>query len=200
MWGGSRSPPAGAIRPPGLSWPILQGGGAGRRATLSLLITEHTLVPSPVLASAARSRREEMPELVALGVEIALSLRDGRGDDRDLVDDAEVVAVIDEGVGLLGVVREQSDLRQAQVLEDLQADPVVAGVRPVAEGEVGLDGVEALVLEVVRADLLDQADPAPFLGQVDEGPRPLVPDHGQRHVELVPAIAPQRVEQVAREA
>ena len=65
-------------------------------------------------------------------------------------------------------------MRQAEVLEDLQADAVVAQVGAVAEGEVGLDGVEPLVLEGVGPDLLDQADAAPLLGQVDQGADPLV--------------------------
>ena len=62
-------------------------------------------------------------------------------------------------------------MRQAQVLEDLQADAVVAQVGAVAEGEVGLDGVEPLVLEGVGPELLDQADPPPLLRQVDQGAR-----------------------------
>ena len=91
-------------------------------------------------------------------------------------------------------------MRQAQVLEDLQADAVVAQVGAVAQGQVGLDGVEPLVLEVVGADLLDQADAAALLGQVDQGADALVADHLQGHVELVAAVAPERVEQVAGEA
>ena len=91
-------------------------------------------------------------------------------------------------------------MRQAQVLEDLQADAVVARVGAVAQGEVGLDGVEPLVLEVVGPDLLDQADAPPLLRQVDQGADPLVADHRQGHVELVAAVAAQRVEQVAGEA
>ena len=57
-----------------------------------------------------------------------------------------------------------------------------------------------LVLEVVGADLLDQADPPALLGQVDQGPDPLVADRLQGQVELVAAVAAERVEQVAGEA
>ena len=91
-------------------------------------------------------------------------------------------------------------MRQAEVLEDLQADAVVARVGAVAEGEVGLDGVEPLVLEGVGPELLDQADPAALLGQVDQGADPLVADHLEGQVELVAAVAAERVEQVAGEA
>ena len=48
---------------------------------------------------------------------------------------------------LLRVVREEADLREAQVDEDLRADAVVAQVRREAEDLVRLDGVEALVLQ-----------------------------------------------------
>ena len=100
----------------------------------------------------------------------------------------------------LGLFVRSRTLRQAQVLEDLQADAVVALVGAVAEGEVGLDGVEPLVLEGVGAELLDQADPPPLLGQVDQGADPLAADHLEGQVELVAAVAAERVEQVAGEA
>ena len=63
-------------------------------------------------------------------------------------------------------------MRQAEVLEDLQADAVVAQVGPVAEGQVGLDGVEPLVLEGVGPELLDQADARALPGAGRSAPRP----------------------------
>ena len=91
-------------------------------------------------------------------------------------------------------------MREAEVLEDLEADAVVALVGAVAEGEVGVDGVQPLVLEGVGPELLDQADAAPFLRQVDQGADPLAADHLERQVELVAAVAAERLEQVAGEA
>ena len=90
------------------------------------------------------------------------------GDDGHLVDHFEIEAAVDEGVGFLGVVGQQADLGQAEVLEDLDADAVVAGVGLVAEGQVGFDGVEPFVLQVVGLDLFDQSDAAALLGQVDQ--------------------------------
>ena len=65
-------------------------------------------------------------------------------------------------------------MRQPEVLEDLDADAVVAAVGLVAQGQVGLDRVQALVLEAVGLDLLDQSDAAAFLGQVDQHAGPFV--------------------------
>src|SRR5262249_42966026 len=87
---------------------------------------------------------QQVAHLVALGLEVAAALLDLRRDDRDLIDDLEVVAVVDEGVGLLGVIGQQADAGEAQVLEDLQADAVIARVGAIAEGHVGLDRVKPL--------------------------------------------------------
>ena len=87
-----------------------------------------------------------------------------------------------------------------KVLENLQADSVVAKVGPMPQREVGLYRVQPLVLKVVRPDLLDQADTPSFLGKIDESPGPLPADHSQRHVKLVAAITAEGVEQVAGEA
>ncbi len=69
-----------------------------------------------------------MPHLVALRVEIATIVLVHRTDNRHLVDDLQIEPAIDESVGLLGIVRQQADPRNAQILEDLDADAVVAAV------------------------------------------------------------------------
>ena len=89
---------------------------------------------------------------------------------------------------------------QTQVLEDLQADPVIALVGAIAQSQVRLDGVQPLILEGIGFELLDQADPPALLGKVDQGADPFAADHLQRHAELVAAVAAERVEQVAGEA
>ena len=100
----------------------------------------------------------------------------------------------------LGLFVSSRTLREAEVLEDLDADAVVARVDLVAEGEVGLDRVEALVLQVVGLDLFDQPDAAAFLRQIDQHAGPFAADHLQGHVELVAAVAAERRQQVAGEA
>ena len=54
-----------------------------------------------------------MTHLVALGVEVVPSFGDLGGDDRHLVDHLQAVAVIDECVGLLGIVGQEPDLGQS---------------------------------------------------------------------------------------
>jgi len=41
-----------------------------------------------------------------------------------------------------------------------------------SQGQVGVDRIEALILEPIGLDFLQQTDPAPFLRQVDEHPAP----------------------------
>ena len=83
-----------------------------------------------------------MPHLVAFRLQVSPPLGHVRCDDRNLVDDLEVVAVVDKGVGLLGVVRQETNPGETKVLEDLQADTVVARVGAEAQRRVGLNGIE----------------------------------------------------------
>ena len=101
-------------------------------------------------------------EPVALGAQVGLVVRVGHVLDRDLIGDRQAVA--GQAGDLLGVVGEDADRGQPEVDEDLGADPVVAQVGGQAEPEVGVDGVEALLLELVGPQLVEQADPAALLG------------------------------------
>ena len=56
--------------------------------------------------------------------------------------------------------------RQPEIGEDLRADAVVAHVGSEAELEIGVDGVEAAVLQLVGAQLVEQPDAAALLRQV----------------------------------
>src|SRR6185503_9817629 len=103
-------------------------------------------------------------------------------------------------VHLLGVVGEEPHPADAEVVEDLRAGPVLADVGGETELQVGLDGVVALVLELVRLELLDQADAAAFLPDVEEDAALLAGDEGERGFHLLAALAAERVEDVAREA
>ena len=73
-----------------------------------------------------------------------------RPDDRHLIDHFQIETAVDEGVGLLRIVGQQADFRQPEILEDLDADAVIAAVDLMAQGHVGLDRIHALVLEADR--------------------------------------------------
>ena len=103
-------------------------------------------------------------------------------------------------VSLLRVVREDADRRQPEVGEDLDADPVLARVGGEAELEVRLDRVEALLLQLVGLQLVQQADAAALLRHVEEHAALLGADPRERELELLAAVAAQRVEDVAGEA
>ena len=72
------------------------------------------------------------------------------------------------------------------------------GVEP--ELEVGVDGVGAVILQLIGADLVAQADPAALLDQVDHDAPALAADPGERRIELRPAVAAQAAEHLAGEA
>ncbi len=75
-----------------------------------------------------------------------------------------------------------------EIGQDLGADAVVAEVGREAERLVGLDGVLALILQLVGADLVVQADPPPFLLEVHDDAALLGLDHGQRLLQLRAAV------------
>src|SRR6476620_4860718 len=64
---------------------------------------------------------------------------------------------------LCGVVRHEPHSRHAEVDEDVCPDAVLAAVDPKTELGIRVDGVTALVLEAVRADLVADADATTFV-------------------------------------
>ena len=108
-----------------------------------------------------------------------------------------VNAVVGEGLLLGRIRRQQPDPGQAQVGQHRRCSVVAARVGGVAEFEIGLQRVEAGVLEGVRLQLLDQPDAAPLVpAGVDEGTVGVLHDRGQGGLQLFTAVAAQRAEGV----
>ena len=83
----------------------------------------------------------------------------------------------------------------------MRADAVLAVVDRQAELHVRVDGVEPLVLQRVRADLVADADTATLVAaQVHQHSAPIVGDQFHRRGKLVAAVATQAAKHVAREA
>ena len=101
---------------------------------------------------------------------------------------------------LLRIVGQDADAGESEVDEDLRADAVVAQVRRQPEPQVRLDRVEPLLLQLVGAQLVEQPDAAPLLAEVEQHAPALGLDHRQRRLELLAAVAAQRVEDIAGEA
>ena len=68
-----------------------------------------------------------------------------------------------------------------------------------AELFVGLEGVEALVLQGVGAQLVDQSDAAAFLGEIKDDAGAHRANMAHRAAQLIAAIAPQAADQIAGE-
>lgn len=129
--------------------------------------------------------RLQVPSIVAVG-----------GDaDGDLLDDFEAIAL--EADDLLGVIGEEADFSDPEVVEDLRADAVFAEIGGEAEFCVGLDRIEALLLEPVGADFGGEPDAAALLAHVDEDTPAGRVDVAEGIVELVAAVAAPGAEDVA---
>ena len=113
---------------------------------------------------------------------------------------SDVDAVRLELAHLLGVVRQQAHAVDAEVREDAGRRAVVASIDRQAECEVRVERVEAVLLQAVRAQLVDEPDaPALVTAQVDDDAARAL-DRLERGVELRPALALERAERLAREA
>ena len=99
---------------------------------------------------------EPVSELVALRRQVTAVLGVRRHLDRHLLDHREAVAL--EPGQLLGVVREDADRAEPEFRKDLVPDAVVAGIGGKAELEIRIDGIETVLLELVRPELVEQPD------------------------------------------
>ena len=88
----------------------------------------------------------------------------------------------------------------AEQSEDLCAHAIVSFVRVVAEMDVGIDGVVALLLEFIGSNLCHQPDASSLLVEIEDDALSLFVNHLHRFVELVAAVAAGRAEDVACDA
>src|SRR6185437_13958662 len=139
-----------------------------------------------------------MPELRLLCLEIVRVFSGGRRNYRHPVIDREPVSLQPDE--LARIVGHHAHRAQAEIEQYLRADSVVAQIWTEAERLVRLDGVLALVLQLVGLELVQQTDAAPFLIEIYDDTAPFRLDHRHRSVQLPAAIAAQRVEHVPGEA
>ena len=135
---------------------------------------------------------------LGFGVEVVLVF----GVDADVQREAfgDVDAGLLQGVDFFGVVGEQADAADAEVVVDFFGEGEVARVDGQAEGEIGFHGVHAFVLQGVGADFVDEPDAAPFLAQVHNHAAPFGGNGLHGGFELGAAVAFLREEGVAGEA
>ena len=93
----------------------------------------------------------------------------GRGNNGHLFDDFEVEARVDVGIGFLGIVGQQTDFRQPQIFQNLNAYGEVPAVRFESQLDVGLYRIISLVLQNISFEFGNETDPATFLRQINDG-------------------------------
>src|SRR6266850_3350434 len=135
---------------------------------------------------------EEVAELLLLRAQVGEGLRCGQrlaGNARRDLD-----ASVGERADLVRVVREQSHAANAERVHDRSGQAEIPVVGHESQRQIGADGIEAGVLQLVGTQLRHQADAAAFAIVVDDQPAVFGGDeaHGER--ELLGAIAAQRPE------
>src|SRR5437016_5467421 len=140
-----------------------------------------------------------MAELLGLRSQVPDVVR-GRFDlKRDPFGDGQTVAL--EPGSLVRVVRQQAHRPYPEIDEDLRPDPVLSLIRREPELDVRLDRVTSLILQLVGAQLVSQADRAAFVSaDVQDDAPPFRADQLEGPLQLAPAVAPERAEHVTGEA
>jgi len=104
--------------------------------------------------------------------------------------------VLDTGQ-LARVVSEHAHGLDAQITQNLDTESVLALVGAEAEPLVGFDRIVALILQGVRADLVREADAAPFLIEIQNDAAAFGGDPLHRRVQLGAAVAACGVKHIA---
>ena len=141
---------------------------------------------------------KQVAQFFALGLEVFLVVLVRLHADWHLLDDLESVPL--HADDFFRVVGEQPDFLDAEVGEDLRADAVLTQIHRKAEFLVGLDGVVALLLELVSLYFRGQTDASALLAHVQDHPVAGGGNLLHRLLQLRPAIAAARAEHVAGEA
>ena len=100
----------------------------------------------------------------------------------------------------VGIVREQADIAQAERLQGFGSKGVVARVIRKSQTTIRFNGIESRILQLVGLELIDEANSAPFLRQVEQHSRRRGCNFPQRKLELRAAVATLGREYVSREA
>src|SRR5690606_32144371 len=98
-------------------------------------------------------------------------------------------ARIEYGVDLLDVVSEEPDLRQTEILENLNTNVLIPHIVLITQGMISIDGIHAFILQGIGLDFFGQADPTSLLWKIDQDTRLLSADHLERQPQLITAVA-----------
>jgi hypothetical protein len=138
-----------------------------------------------------------MAEFFLLGPQI-LDITMMGWDFERLADDPHAIAL--KAFDFVGIVRQEPYLTDAEVAQNLRADPVVAKILFKTEPKVGLNRIEALILKSVGSDFIAQTDSASFLMQINDHAGIGIHDAAHGFRQLFATVASTRAEHVAGQA
>ena len=102
---------------------------------------------------------------------------------------------------LAGVIGKQRHRADAKRLQHRRRQTEITFIGLEAQPRIGIDGIEALVLQCIGPQLVEQADAAAFLLQIKQNTAARVgADRRQRRVQLRPAITFQTAEHITGQA
>lgn len=98
------------------------------------------------------------------------------------------------------IIGEQAHRTNAKRFQSFGGEFVIANVVRKTKPFVCFDRIESRVLQLVGLKLINQANAAAFLGQIQQHPRRFLGNFAQRKFELRPAVASLRSKDIPRKA
>src|SRR5208337_3089033 len=137
-----------------------------------------------------------MAEFFFLGFQVSDISRMRRDLDRH---PRNVYSITAQTFYLARIVGQQLHLADAEVAQNLRADPIVAQVLIESEMQVRFDRVHPVVLQRVGANLVPQPDSAPLLVEINHHAAVRRHDSFERLLQLLTTVASRRRKDVASE-
>ena len=144
------------------------------------------------------ARRKEVPEFFFLGFQILFGMWAWRDFTRHAFNHLDPGAL--QGFDLFRIIRKQAHLAYAERFQNFRGKSKLTVIGLKTEAFVGLNRVQAGILQFVSLQFCHQANAAAFLLFVDQDSRARLANHGKSHFKLLPAIASQGMENVAGQA
>ena len=130
-----------------------------------------------------------------LGLDVLMIVRVARRGHRNPLRDGQATRL--KLRDLVRIVGDQPHLADAKLSQNAAGRQEIALVHLEAERMVRVDGIETRILQRIGPHLVEKADVAPFLGQIDKNAASGLGHHFQRTFQLFAAIAFQAAENIA---
>lgn len=117
---------------------------------------------------------------------------------RNSLDHANAAAL--KLLDFVGIIGKQPNRVDIESFQRSSCEIVVAGIRSESEAAVGFDSIESFILKLVGFQLVDQADPAALLRQIEHNSVRSFRDFAKRKLELGATVTSLGSKNIAREA